>query len=135
MPCAAKSFNASDVGFPDAPISEMIRRNAVPACDPLIPAFANTANIADVSSMDIPALFATGATNFIELAKVSISNADELNDDAITSVTRPVSFASKPKARNVEPATSAARAKSLPDAWANANVDSVTFVISSGRET
>ena len=129
-PCFAKSFNASAVGLPDAPISEMIRRNAVPACEPLMPALDIICNIAEVSSMDIPALFATGATNFIASAKVSISRADELNDDAITSVTRPVSLASNPNARNVEPATSAARAKSLPDACANANVDSVTLVIS-----
>ena len=108
----------------------MIRRNAVPAWLPLIPLFANTANIADVCSNDIPALFATGATNFIDSANVSISNADELNDNAITSVTRLVWLASNPNARNVDPATSAERAKSLPEACANASVACVTFVIS-----
>ena len=94
----------------------MIRRNDVPAWLPFIPAFANKANMALVSSILMPAEFATGATNFMEFANVSMSNADVLNDLAMTSVTRLVSLASKPNARKVDPATSADLARSAPDA-------------------
>ena len=128
-PFSAKSLMASAVDFPDVSISEMIRRNIVPAIDPLIPLFANTANIADVFSNDMPADDAIGATIFIASANDSISRADELNDFAITSVTRPVSLTSKLNPRKVAPATSAERAKSLPDACAKFNVASVTPVI------
>ena len=48
----------------------------------------------------------------------------------MTSATRVVSLASKPNPRNVAPATSAARARSESVACANANVASVTCVIS-----
>ena len=59
-----------------------------------------------------------------------MSNADVENDFAMTSATRVVSVASKPNPRNVAPATSAARARSESVACANANVASVTCVIS-----
>ena len=96
MPALAMSFIASVVGFVPAPSSDMIRLNAVPAWDPLIPELAITASIAEVSSMLIPADFATGATNFMDSANFSMSKALVLNDLAITSVTRPVSEASNP---------------------------------------
>ena len=107
-----------------------MRRNDVPACEPEIPAFASTPNNAVVSSTEMFAAFAIGATYFIDSANFSISNAERENDNAITSVTRFVSDASKPNPRNVAPATSAARARSDPDACAKYNVASVTFVIS-----
>ena len=125
-PLAAKSRMASVVGFPVVANSEMIRRNCVPAIEPLTPAFANNDIMAVVSSNDIPADFAIGATIFIPSANDSMSIDDVEKDFAITSVTRPVSLTSKPNPRNVAPATSAARAKSLPDACAKFNVASVT---------
>ena len=129
-PAFANFLIFSATGSAPAPNSEMIRRNDVPACEPLMPALAITANIAVVSSIDIFAEFATGATYFIDSANFSMSNADVENDFAITSVTRPVSDAFKPNARNVEPATSAARAKSVCAACAKYKVDSVTLSIS-----
>ena len=107
-----------------------MRRRAVPACEPLMPALARAANIPEVCSIDIPADLATGATYFMESANNPMSNADELNAAAITSVTWPVSDASMPNPRRVAPATSADLAKSEPDACAKFRVASVTFSIS-----
>ena len=130
-PWLASSLIAPDTSPPVAPRSEMMRRNAVPACEPLIPALASVPSIAVVSSRLTPAAFATGATNFIASLNVDMSNADVLKLDAITSVTRDVSSASSPNPRNVAPATSALVARSEPLAFARFNVLSVTFVISS----
>ena len=103
---------------------------AVPAILPLIPALASSSSIAVVSSIPIPAALAIGATYFIDSAKASISKAEDAKLKAITSVTRPVSSASKPKPLNVAPATSAALARSDPLAWAKNRVLSVTLSIS-----
>ena len=48
----------------------------------------------------------------------------------MTSATLPVSAASRPKARSVLPATSAAFARSVPEACASCNVASVALIIS-----
>ena len=130
IPAAANCLIFSVTGSEPAPNSEMMRRNDVPACEPLMPALAITANIAVVSCIDMPADLATGATYFMDSANFSMSNADVENDFAMTSVTISVCDASNWNARNVEPATSAARAKSESVACANANVASVTCVIS-----
>ena len=129
-PLSLISANASLTGLPVVAISEKIRRKAVPADDPLMPLSANAPSIAVVSSNETPAAFDTGATYFIDSAKLSISNADVENDLAITSVMRCISLAFKPNARNVDPATSALLAKSVPVAPAKDRVDSVAFKIS-----
>ena len=77
-----------------------------------------------------PADLAMGATNFIDSANFSMSKADLENDNAITSVTLLVSFASIPKPRNVAPATSAALGNSVPVAAARDNVAFCAPIIS-----
>ena len=129
-PSAASPAIAPPTSPPVAPRSEIIRFSAVPAWLPFIPAFERLASIAVVSSRLIPALWATGATNFIDSAKLSISKAEAPKLLAITSVTRCVSLASSPKPRSVLPATSAARARSASAACAKASVLSVTWFIS-----
>ena len=129
-PFAAKSFSASPTGLPVVATSDKIRRSAVPALLPEIPAFAKAPSIAVVSSNDTPALLAIGATNFMDSANFSMSSAEVLKDFAITSVTCIVSSAVKPIPRTVAPATSAALAKSLPVAAAKFRVASVAAKIS-----
>ena len=106
-------------------------RKLVPAWLPFIPLSAIRASMAVVSSIDTPAAFATGATYFMEFWKDAMSKAELLKLAAITSVTRCVSLASKPKPRKVAPATSADCARSEPVACARFSVASVTSVISS----
>ena len=113
-PFSAIAAICSVTGPPSVPMSARMRRSAVPAALPLMPALASVPSIAVVSSMDSPAAFATGPTYFIESANESISSAEVLNDLAMTSVTLPVSLASMPKPRNVAPATSAACPRSDP---------------------
>ena len=91
---------------------------------------AKAPSIALASSILTPVAFAIGATVFIASAKLSISKELVAKLEAITSVTLPVSSAASPKARKVDPATSAARPSSAPPAWAKYSVDSVTLSIS-----
>ncbi len=92
--------------------------------------FAKAPSIALVSSILTPVALAIGAAVFIASAKLSISRELVAKLLAITSVTLPVSAASKPKALRVAPATSAARPSSAPPACARYRVLSVTLSIS-----
>ena len=91
---------------------------------------AKAPSIALASSILTPVAFAIGAAVFIASAKLSISRELVAKLLAITSVTRPVSSASKPKALSEDPATSAARPSSAPPACARYRVLSVTLSIS-----
>ena len=102
---------------------------AVPASDPFIPEFAKVPNNAVVSSTLTPTALAAGAAVFIDSLNFSKSRAEPLKDLAMTSVTLPVSAASKPKPPNVAPAIAAASLNSDPVAAAKFKVASVAFKI------
>ena len=103
----------------------------VPASVPSMPLLARTPNNAVVSSKLNPNSLATGATLPIDPANFSRSNADAPNAVAMTSATFPASSASNPNWLMVLTTVSAVGPRSFPNAWANANVESVALTISS----
>ena len=106
-------------------------RKAVPAVEASKPASTKTPKLAVVSSILIPTVAATGATAAIAVSNLLKSNADEVNDLAITSTTLCVSSASKPNPLRVAAATLADCARSEPVAVASSNVASAASKISS----
>ena len=72
----------------------------VPALEASIPRSTNTANIAEISSKGTSVDFAIAPTLAIAVSNFIKSKADDENDLAMTSVTRPISFASRPNALN-----------------------------------
>ena len=122
-------LKASFIVNPFALSSMNVFFNAVPALEPFIPELAKVPNKAVVSSTLAPTALAAGAAVFIDSLNFSKSKADPLNDLAITSVTRPVSEASKPKPPRVAPAIAAASLSSDPVAAAKFNVASVASSI------
>ena len=121
-PADAISLMACPTGFPVAPTSDRMRRSARPALLPRMPLFANTANMAVVSSIDTPAAFATGATYCMEFENASMDRAEFENDAAMMSDRCAPWSMSFPNARSVDETTSAAWAKSLSVAWAKAKI-------------
>ena len=98
-----------------------ILRVAVAALEASKPAFANAPNNAVVSFTVRPYALATGNTVPIESRMRAKDNADLFVATANVANTSSVSELVRLNARNVEPATAAASAKSAPTAVANSN--------------
>ena len=102
----------------------------VPATLPFKPLLAKTPNNAAVFSIDTPVALDVGATNFKLSLKDSKFKAEDEVLNAITSTTLCVSCVSNPKDRTVEPANSAALAKSTSKEAAKSKIAGVELAIS-----
>ena len=104
--------------------------NPVPATLPFKPLLANTPSKAAVFSILTPVALAAGATIFILSLNASKFNAELDVLKAITSTTLAVSSVVRPKALTVEPANSAADAKSTSNEEAKLSIAGVEFAMS-----